>query len=74
MKSERKRAVRRPIINFQTSSYINYPFMSVYINYIGTANPEHKIAQTQIAKFMANAQEMDEMPFQKIIITHKSLI
>lgn len=46
--------------------------MSVYINYIGTANPEHKIAQSQIAKFMANAQEMDIEERQKLAVLYRA--
>ncbi|MEM8523338.1 MAG: type III polyketide synthase [Bacteroidota bacterium] len=46
--------------------------MSVYINYIGTANPEHKIAQKQIAKFMANAQEMNEEERQKLSVLYRA--
>ncbi|MEM6700730.1 MAG: type III polyketide synthase [Bacteroidota bacterium] len=46
--------------------------MSVYINYIGTANPKHKIAQTQIAKFMANAQEMDAEEQRKLEVLYRA--
>jgi len=46
--------------------------MSVYINYIGTANPEHKIEQRKIAKFMANAQEMDQEEQQKLAVLYRA--
>ncbi|MEL6943793.1 MAG: type III polyketide synthase, partial [Bacteroidota bacterium] len=46
--------------------------MSVYINYIGFANPKYRIAQAQIAKFMANAQEMDNKEQQKLAVLHRA--
>lgn len=36
--------------------------MKSYITAIGTANPEHKIAQMQVADWMANALQMEERP------------
>ncbi|MEM9850136.1 MAG: type III polyketide synthase [Bacteroidota bacterium] len=46
--------------------------MSVYINYIGTANPKYKISQKQIADFMATTQGMDEAERRSLEILYRA--
>ncbi|MEM9888476.1 MAG: type III polyketide synthase [Bacteroidota bacterium] len=46
--------------------------MSVYINYIGTANPIHKISQKQIARFMAKTQKLNEAERRSLEVLYRA--
>ncbi|MEL7145186.1 MAG: type III polyketide synthase [Bacteroidota bacterium] len=43
-----------------------------YINYIGTAVPEHKIPQTQIGRFMSEALNMNEEAAHKLEVLYRA--
>ncbi|MEL6134018.1 MAG: type III polyketide synthase [Bacteroidota bacterium] len=46
--------------------------MAVYINHIGTANPENKILQQKIGTFMARVQGMNEEERRKLSILYRA--
>jgi alpha-pyrone synthase len=45
--------------------------MKAYISAIGTANPKHKIAQADIALFMARAMQLNETEMRKQMVLYK---
>lgn len=46
--------------------------MPVYINHIGTANPQYKTNQIQIGKFMADALEMNEAERHQLNVLYRA--
>lgn len=46
--------------------------MPPYINYIGTANPPHKIEQSTIGSFMSNTQNMNEKETRALNILYRA--
>ncbi len=46
--------------------------MKSYMNAIGTANPPHRISQTDIAQFMAGATQLDEREKRKLSVLYRT--
>lgn len=47
-------------------------FMSIYINSIGTAVPQHKIAQSDIVRFMAKAHQMNDAEKRRLVALYRA--